>query len=93
MIFYPPAPHYHTPDPTSYRISCAICHAEAKQVLGFSAPMRLPGQDDVDFSNAPVVALRGMNELFQPFQSIYEMEGNTTFLRGERTGVAIELPA
>jgi len=57
------------------RISCRLCSRNADQILGFSAPMGLPGQDKVDLSTAEVRTLPPRGGHFA-FMSVAELMGS-----------------
>jgi hypothetical protein len=48
------------------------CHTTTKQVLGFSAPMGLPGEEKVGNRDVPVVVLPGLGGV-HAFTSIAEL--------------------
>ncbi|CAM1504856.1 Fc.00g024470.m01.CDS01 [Cosmosporella sp. VM-42] len=55
-------------------VVCRICNAHATKLIGFSAPMALPGEDLVDLSDAKVITIepyKGMSA----FHSMYELDG------------------
>jgi len=53
---------------------CRICNTRVSKLLGFSAPMALPGEDRVDFSDAKVITMDPFKGV-AGFQSIYELDG------------------
>ncbi len=51
---------------------CRICNTRATKLIGFSAPMALPGEDVVDLSDAKIVTMKphqGASE----FHSVHEL--------------------
>jgi hypothetical protein len=70
-------------------VVCRICNTRVSKLLGFSAPMALPGEDRVDFSDAKVVTLEP-HKGSAGFHSIYELEGtkhmHTSFLTNDMGG-------
>jgi hypothetical protein len=78
-------------------ITCRICYSRTTQMIGFSAPMALPGEDRVDMSKSHVVTLHGYQGA-DAFQSIYELEAAATTdrkyaerLQGDISGKIYEL--
>jgi hypothetical protein len=55
---------------------CRICQTRASNLIGFSAPMALPGEDRVDFSSTKVITTEPYKGVLG-FQSIYELDGGT----------------
>lgn len=57
-------------------VFCRICNTKATKLIGFSAPMALPGEDRVDLGVAKIITSQPYQGE-QEFQSIYEMDGTT----------------
>ena len=55
-------------------VFCRICNTRVSKLLGFSAPMALPGEDRVDFSDAKIITMDPFKGAVE-FQSIYELDG------------------
>lgn len=54
-------------------VCCRICGMRASNLLGFSAPMALPGEDRADFSDTKVVTIEPYKGALG-FYSIYELD-------------------
>jgi hypothetical protein len=75
---------------------CFICDTQATQILGFSAPMGLPGTENIDFGDTAVTILEGWDDEcgFMSYKDrkekkkkVYEM--NSRMRRDEeRTGIS-----
>lgn len=57
-------------------VVCRVCNTRTTKLLGFSAPMALPGEDRVDLGNAKVITIQPF-EGDLGFYSIYELDAAT----------------
>ncbi|GAB1316553.1 RING-type domain-containing protein [Madurella fahalii] len=55
-----------------YSTICRICNTRATKLIGFSAPMALPGDDVVDLSDAKIITLQP-HQGASGFHSVYEL--------------------
>ena len=55
-------------------VFCRICNTHSSKLIGFSAPMALPGEDLADLSNAKVYTIEPYKGV-SGFHSIYELDG------------------
>lgn len=51
---------------------CRICSTRATKLIGFSAPMALPGEDVVDLSDAKIITTKPVLGAVE-FHSIHEL--------------------
>ena len=58
-------------------IACGVCHQLVTGIVGFSAPMALPGQEAVDMSDTSVISLPG-HKGNEQFKTVFELAGPNT---------------
>ncbi|KAM7187279.1 hypothetical protein V8F20_011034 [Naviculisporaceae sp. PSN 640] len=64
--------------PGTFTTICRICSTRATKLVGFSAPMALPGEDVVNLSEAKVVTIQPFQD-GPPFQSVHELPADVDF--------------
>jgi hypothetical protein len=58
-------------------ITCAVCKQKAEDLIGFSAPMGLPGKETIDMSSASVSVVQ-MNSATAELEGVL-MENNELY--------------